>query len=333
MKSILFLIKKNYSYGGSNTSKSGVINSAILTAEQLEKYLKVKTDIEICVDGNEVDKFLHKHKPKICVIEALWVTPLKMQELVRLHPKVSFVILIHSEIPFLANEGVAIEWIKEYHFIDHVVVGFNSYETFVDFEKVTGGVNLYLPNIYSDVKYHFTDNALNKEINVGCFGAIRPLKNQLLQAFAAIYFANLYNYKLNLHINSSRQEQGGESVLKNIRALFSATEHKLFEYPWMNRENFLLVVGQMHIGLQVSFNESFNIIAADFTKMGIPIVVSDDIEWMYNSAKANPTSVNDIVHKMAKAIRTPKLFVSNSQKALRKHNKHALNVWKSYLKL
>lgn len=71
---ILFLLKKNLIYGSQTSviAKSGLLNSARITASQLEKHLGVKTEIEVCVDGNEVDKFLHKHKPKICIIEAIW---------------------------------------------------------------------------------------------------------------------------------------------------------------------------------------------------------------------------------------------------------------------
>lgn len=333
-KEILFLLKRNYSYGNSNTSKSGLLNSARITAEQLIKHFDVKARIEICVDGNEVDKYLAYWKPDICVLEALWVTPAKLAEVQKLHKKVNFVVRIHSEIPFLANEGIAIDWIKQYYLIPNVIVSFNAFGTFNDFENTFGGVNAYLPNIYHDVKTHVNEVEYDPgDLHIGCFGAIRPLKNQLIQAFAAIQYGYHNNYSINFHINATRQEQGGDSVLKNLRSLFKNSAHHLVEHPWLERESFLNLIKQMHLGLQVSFSESFNIVSADFTKQGVPIIVSPAVGWMPSLAKAEVDNTKSIVRKIDTAMNFRRRLVLSSQRALNKYNRNALKAWKEFLYL
>lgn len=72
---------------------------------------------------------------------------------------------------------------------------------------------------------------LKNDIHVGCFGAIRPMKNHLMQAVSAIEFANRNNLTLHFHVNSGRVESNGNNSIKNVRALFEhLPEHKLVEH-------------------------------------------------------------------------------------------------------
>src|SRR5689334_13150548 len=98
-------------------------------------------------------------------------------------------------------------------------------------------------------------------INIASFGSLRPFKNQLIQAVAAIVFAEQKDKILYFHINSTRMEQGGESVIKNIKALFEGTDHKLVEHGWLEQHHFLELVSRMDLGMQISFTESFNLVA------------------------------------------------------------------------
>lgn len=315
-------------------AKSGLLNSARITAGQLEKHLHIKTDIEVCVDGNEVDKFVHHHRPTFCILEALWVTPPKLRELTRLHPRVVFIVLIHSEVAFLANEGNAISWINEIETIDRVYPAFNSRKTFEYFNSM-GIEDLFLPNIYLDVEKRYTERKYQHRgvVNCGCFGAIRPFKNQLLQAMAAIIFANRQELILRFHMNTSRVEQSGEGVLKNIRALFENNKHELIEHGWKERSDFLHTVSHMDIGLQVSLSESFNIISADFVHENVPIVVGTTIDWMPDSQKVNPENLEDIVAAMEDSLDNRISVVRKSIKALKKYNENALDTWGSALNI
>ena len=68
-----------------------------------------------------------------------------MQELIKLHPKVKWVIRVHSEIPFLANEGNSVGWLYQYTKLG-VTVSFNSTKACADFAALAHSI--YLPNFY-----------------------------------------------------------------------------------------------------------------------------------------------------------------------------------------
>ncbi len=343
-KKTLILLKQGSNYGSSIFKKSsGLFNSAQFLQKSLIKHLGIEVELEIAIDGNDIDRRIVKHKPKYCILEAIWVTPKKLEELTLLHPNVNFIVRIHSKVPFLSNEGIAIEWIKEYQKIKNVALSFNNKETSNDFKNI-GIYNEYLPNLYKDVEVEcsifskffkifsfWKNNKPSKIINIGCFGSIRPLKNQLLQAFAAIRFAELNNKILHFHINGSRMEQKGEVNLRNIRSLFKESKHKLIEHPWLPHAEFVEVIKNMDLGLQVSFTESFNIVSADFVISKVPIVVCEDINWISPlSVTKSDNSVNDIVRAMRKVYVNKEKVVKENLKYLDTYNQNSICTWKRF---
>lgn len=340
---LLFLIKKNQSYGDSispSNCKSGLLNSAKLTADALEKYLHdVECNVEVAVDSNEIDKYVHKYKPDYCILQAIWFTKEKLEELTKLHPYIKFIVRIHSKTPFLAMEGVAIQRIREFEDLHNVILSFNNIETNQDFNDI--GINsFYLPNLYDNIEMGQSsffykcnhDHTKYKRINIACFGAIRPMKNQLQQAVASMIYANKHDKVLIFHINGSRTEQGGEQVLKNLRYLFKDSGHILYEWPWMSREEFLSTVRKMDLGLQVSLTESFNIVTADFVLERIPIIVSDAIEWMPEVLKVNPLDTDQLVEKIGKVLTKKDYMTFKASKALKYYNSLAIKTWNQFLK-
>jgi hypothetical protein len=341
---ILFLLKKNnlYGYNSTPTSKSGLLNSARITAHELHEHLNIETEVRICEDANSIDREVTDYQPDICIVEAIWVLPGKFEELKKHHPKLPFIVRVHSEIPFLSTEGEAVNRIYGYLKLDNVSVAFNSLNTYYNFSDCSSKV-LYLPNIYSHMdreritRGEFWNYFLNRkkfkyrcsQINIGCFGAIRPLKNQLLQAFAAVAFGDKHNVSVSFFINATRVEQGGESTLKNIRALFANNpKHSLVEVPWLERGEFLDFVSWMDVGMQLSFNESFNIVTADFVNMRIPIIVSSAIDWMPLETQVDSELTCAIVRKLENALTYKSYFVKKSVNTLDKYNKEALKVWR-----
>jgi len=124
------------------------------------------------------------------------------------------------------------------------------------------------------------------------------MKNQLIQAVAVIEFGNRMNIPIHFHINTERIEKG-ENALKNIRALFENQKiHRLIEHKWYTHYDFKKLISKMDLGLQVSFNETFNIVAADFVSQDVPLIGSNEINWLSYFYKTNPTSTDDIVKKM-----------------------------------
>src|SRR6202041_1643999 len=80
---------------------------------------------------------------------------------------------------------------------------------------------IFLPNYYPVTVGNHIPKPSSDFIDIACFGAVRPLKNTMLQAVAALRFADRIGKKLRFHINSSRVECQGEPVLKSLRTLFS----------------------------------------------------------------------------------------------------------------
>lgn len=329
-KRILFLLKE-HSYGNYTIVKSGLLNSVKMLAKALMDYHLVKEiSVKVVVDGNSIDREVSLFKPDICFIEAIWVTGNKLAEVKRLHPKTTFIVRVHSNIPFLALEGDAIQRLKEYHQIPGVYISFNNQFTNDYMNWVISPI--YLPNIYYVVEWVIPYKPQKKDgVHVGCFGSIRPFKNQLLQAVAAINYGYATKQKIYFHINSSRVEQRGETVLKNLRYLFKDTRHELVEHEWMDNTSFLGLVAQMDIGLQVSISESFNIVTANFVGEDIPIVVSQDITWMPSELQVPFDDANAIEHKIEEVINKPKKFIRKQTKALSSYNKSAIGVWDSFL--
>jgi hypothetical protein len=99
-------------------------------------------------DNNDIDREVTRFKPDICIVEALWVVPEKFDVLKRLHPKVRWFIHMHSGLPFLALEGIAMEWLKGYS-ARNIGILANSKDTFDAFQVIAPkDLVSFLPNIY-----------------------------------------------------------------------------------------------------------------------------------------------------------------------------------------
>jgi len=282
---VLFICKKRSDTYGAHTKSIGLYNSAKFIVNFLQKH-HIGAKVDVVNDSNDIDKIVHHYKPTHVVLHALWVPPYKIEELIKKYSNIHWQVRIHSKIPFLANEGMALDWIihykpliKKYRNLELIT---NSSEAQFDLAESLDMQVGFLANIYqpdtpppSGICEHS-----DEYINVGCLGAIRPFKNQLIQAMAAIRFGNEHNKDIHFHVNSDRTEQAGDQVLKNLRSLFSNSNHKLIEHSWVPHDKFLKLVNTMDIGMQVSMSETFNIVAADFVYTGIPIIVSKEIDWM-----------------------------------------------------
>jgi len=194
---------------------------------------------------------------------------------------------------------------------------------------------LYQPNFYPQ---DYVTKQFNKDkdyVDVGCFGAIRPLKNHLLQAFAALEFAGRIGKKLRFHVNAGRIEMNGSPVLNNLKGLFeqlAGTGHEMINHQWCPREDFLKICAQMDIGLQVSFSETFNIVGADLVSQGVPLVGSVEIPWSSNYFNADPTNSHDIANKLYRSYVMPQVNVWLNQRKLTNYTTQTRKVWTKYFK-
>jgi len=192
---------------------------------------------------------------------------------------------------------------------------------------------VYLPNYYPNVNKVKKFEYDKDYIDVSCFGAIRPLKNQLIQAVSAIKFAERIGKNLNFHINGDRIEQKGDSILRNLIDLFdNLPNHNLVLHEWLVKDEFLELCSKMDIGLQCSFSETFNIVGSDIISQGVPLVGSAEIIWLDVLSIANPTKSDDIAKKLYEAYRMPEIIVRRSQYSLNKYAHKSKHIWIDYFK-
>lgn len=346
-KKILFICKNrggnwDYNQPYSSTKSSGLANSVKFVVEMLTR-LGIDAKMVDVIDNNCIDREVNAYNPTHVVVEALWVVPEKFEVLTRLHPDVKWIVRLHSEIPFIANEGMAFDWIKEYYNYPNVAVATNSERFCFDLEKLYYRPVFYLPNFYpiakekmcpltklfAKIKSFFGTLYFEKEtIDIGCFGAVRPLKNHLIQAVAAIEFANSLGVKLRFHINGSRVEGKGDPVLKNLRKLFEKEDkHELIEHTWLPHAEFKELLKSIDVAMQVSFTETYNIVAADAVSVGVPVVSSSEIFFIDDMYYADPNSTADIISKLEKALMTKHFGTKLNKRKLFNDSKRAKEQW------
>ena len=171
-------------------------------------------------------------------------------------------------------------------------------------------------------------------IRIGCFGAVRPLKNHLTQAVAAVAFARSLGKRLEFHVNGTRVEGSGEPVLKNLRAMFGgAHDARLVEHGWLDREDFLKLVGEMDAVMQVSFTETFNIVGADAAAAGVPLIASGEVPWLGGYGHADPTSVVSMVSVLTNVWSEPAPLVRlcAQRRDLYAYGQRSETVWRARL--
>jgi hypothetical protein len=238
------------------------------------------------------------------------------------------------------------DWLGDYVFFENVYISMNSPRSEKDIEtfikdrtgwstKEVKSKILYLPNYYpQDYKIKELDKTKDY-IDVSCFGAIRPMKNHLIQAMAAVKFANAIGKKLRFHINHGRVEQRGDSVYKNLESYFSHISdsgHSLVRHDWCPREDFLKICSKMDIGMQVSFSETFNIVAADLISQGVPVVASKELPWINPIFTSKPTHTNSIYWKLLLTYWFNKFNLLSNQYLLRKYTNKARKICLKYFK-
>lgn len=331
---VLFVLKRGgygnkYGYGS-----TGLFNSSKFVVDMLNDN-GIEAKEVVVTDNNDIDREVFTFKPDVVFIEALWVVPEKFDILKKLHPRVRWVVRVHSDIPFLANEGISVDWIFGYLARD-VEVAFNDHKTFKSFRAIDQKPGdypkiAYLPNFYP-VRNHGGSHKHRIDLHIGCFGAIRPLKNQLTQAVAAIKYADSVCRTLRFYVNATRLEGGGENIIKNLRALFANTQHELVEVPWLNRADFLKLLRQMDLAMCVSFTETFCIVAADAVSVDVPLVCSDQVPWATGLSIVKPTEVAEIANRIS-AMLGPvgEIATFFNRRGLRRFSERARETWLEFL--
>jgi hypothetical protein len=333
---VLFILKFRENYGESEPYSystyfsSGLYWSAKFVVDMLNQE-GITTKLVQVVDNNDIDREVAHFQADVVIIEALWVIPSKFDILKKLHPNVTWVVRLHSNTPFLALEGIAIDWLKGYA-SRGVLISVNDKRMMHDAETRLGPRScVYLPNFYP-VHRKTASRGDSDILKIACFGAIRPMKNQLIQAIAAMRYAHEQGKILHFYVNGTRMEQGGENIRKNLRALFSGTLHKLIEEDWLSHDHFLRKLRHMDLGMQVSLSETFSIVAADYVSVGLPIVVSHEIPWADWLCRVTPTNGGKITDGIKRALALKTLNVYTNRSHLKSYSNASRDIWIRFLR-
>jgi hypothetical protein len=150
-------------------------------------------------------------------------------------------------------------------------------------------------------------------------------------AAAALQIATECQADLQLWFSGGRNEGGGEVVWRAINEMFSGLHHAhVVQAQWAPWQEFRETVRHMHLLLQPSYTESFNMVTADGVFMGVPSVVSDAIEWAPRSWKAKHDDACSIAKVGKRLLHTP-CAIWRGRLALAKHNRDGLRAWERYL--
>ena len=164
---VLFILKKREDTdenGHKKLLETGLYNSSMYLNNVLNE-MGIISNVELAIDNNCIDRLVTKHRPTHVIIEALWVVPSKFIILCHLHKTVKWIIRFHSEMPFLACEGIAMQWMIKYSLFPNLILGINAKRLLREVRSIVKIKNnlteeqldekvFYLPNFYpiNDVK-------------------------------------------------------------------------------------------------------------------------------------------------------------------------------------
>jgi hypothetical protein len=274
-----------------------------------------------------------RHEVTHVVIHAPYMLTEDIALLARDFPNTIFAVQSHSNFGFLAADPHAVKLLRETADLaqstHNVRVAGNS-EKFTNIASDLWGVDVaYLPNIYeltSDppVRAAWAGDALR----LGLFGAGRILKNGLTGAAAAVYLAKKLRVPTELYVSTGAEEEGTN------RSLLELTDGipnlKLVRSGWLPWTKFRELVAHMHVLLQPSFTESFNVVTADGIAAGVPTVTSEAIDWVPSMWQANPDDAGEVARVAEYLLRSPHA-IEDGRAALTAYGAAGVRHWSEYL--
>jgi hypothetical protein len=293
------LAYKNFA-ANRNISHIGLGVAAINTAKVLRRD-GIVTDVWPILSAADLRARLKAKPVEQVIISAPWIPTVELQDLANQFSDTNFAVVCHSNVGFLQADPNGVKLVRETLELEmathNVRLGGNS-RRFCDWiESTFGGHCYYLPNLY------YLDGQPNRQrsfcgggtLRIGVFGAVRPLKNLMSSAGAALEISRRLRVPLELWISGGRAEGGGETVFAAVKQMLTGLPNvELKLNGWQSWPNFRKTVGHMHLLLQPSYTESFNMVTADGTAEGVASVVSEAIDWAPDDWKADVDDVLDI---------------------------------------
>jgi len=318
-----------------NISHIGLGVAAINTAKVLcrEGY---SAEVWPVVSAGDLQTRLSKEAADQVIISAPWIPTASLRELTTANPKTTFAVNCHSNVGFLQADRNGTKLVREAMDLEmgthnfHLAGNCRRFATWV-----TSAFSVpcaYLPNLYYLVDDAFSQQRtfVDGTLRIGVFGATRPLKNLMSAAGAALEISRNLRAPLELWLSAGRTEGGGETVLSAVQELLANLPNvKVVLNGWQTWPQFRRVVGQMHLLIQPSYTESFNMVTADGVAEGVPSVVSQAIDWAPDHWKADVDDVLDIA-RVGRQLLTDNRAAQDGLNALNRFNADGLNAYRNY---
>ncbi|MBV9504692.1 MAG: hypothetical protein JO323_06765 [Acidobacteriia bacterium] len=329
----VILAYKNFA-ANRNISHIGLGVAAMNTAKVLRSF-GITVDVLPIINVAELKARLTSEVSHV-VVSAPWISSADWLCLLNLHPDVRFAVNCHSNVGFLQADANGVRLVREAMEMERGAWNFHvagNCKKFCRWVADTYSAPCrYLPNLY------YLENSIPSRrplfaggaLRIGAFGATRPLKNLMSAAGAAVEVAAHLHADLELWLSSGRTEGGG-GILDAVRAMVNGLPNiRLVESGWQSWPKFRTTVRHMHLLLQPSYTESFNMVTADGIAEGVPSVVSQAIDWAPEHWKAPIDDVHEIA-RVARYLLNDPHAAEDGLRALEGHNREGLEAWKRHL--
>jgi len=293
----------------------------------------VRDNIDIVTS---IDHYNETHEKRLThvVISAPWVSIHDMKSLIENFSDIEFVVLSHSNVGFLQADPYGTELFRRYAELSkthkNFKVGGNCIKFAEWFKTAYKEQCICLPNIYPVERIRGKIWKGTTPIKIGAFGAIRPEKNFMTAAAAAVAIQSILEEPVELHMST-----GGDGCQSTtLPAIEQMTDgikgFTLVRHDWNNWDEFIKLVAQMDLMIQPSFTESFNMVTADGVSVGVPSVVSPVIFWAPDFWKVDSDDAMEIALKGMDLLNDDHGCAASD--ALRLNNDISLSFWFEFLK-
>jgi hypothetical protein len=315
---------------------AGYTTAQVLREEGFDvSVFPVRDNVDIV---NDIDKYNETHEERLThvVISAPWLSKFDLEALVKHFSEIKFVVLSHSNVGFLQADAQGVRLLREYirmsaHY-PNLRIGGNSHR-FVNWLKRAYDYSsaVLLPNLYPNGACGGKVGVADSVLKVGIFGAARPYKNFMTAAAAAVILHRHLGREVEVHMSCGGEEDVF-NIHESINQMFDGVEGvKIVRHRWDFWDNFIRLVREMDILLQVSYTESFNMVTADGISVGVPSVVSPAIAWAPDSWKADPDDALDVARVATQLLHDRSYAVRAGVRALREHNRASTRFWCDFL--
>jgi hypothetical protein len=271
------------------------------------------------------------------VISAPWIPTQIVAQFCADNPEIQLAINCHSNVGFLQADTNAVSLIRDYMAIERSAHNFtlagNSRRFCNWIEECFAVTCQFLPNLYYLDRLSGSPRPPYRSgtIRIGMFGAVRPLKNMMTGAAAALEIARNLREPLELWMCSGRSEGGGQTVMTAIQAMYrNLPGVSLHEAPWQPWPLFRQLVASMHILLQPSYSESFNQVTSDGVAEGVASVVCEAITWAPPHWKADADDALDVA-RVGRTLLFDHKAPADGKAALQQYVAQGIVSWEGWL--